>query len=342
MIKLSCPSFVYDSCDTVITLDIHILLHWGQLRLYKLRRWWHEVCGIYEGFLIWIIPSMLQSHESKVWACITSFVQTCIYCITIYLITCLYVPVLMTHFHVHVFLSVHATWLHFTYSLVAFWQPWTCMLRSLNCSRHLSWSLTHQSAQRKCGGSMSDHPHLFPSRLLLIHSQYPFCCSEASIVLFALVNLIVNHTFISLGDVIFMLYCITLCDNNVYYFIGMYNIIILLYFDSCLYWCLAYICEGISALRIYVAVTSSYSRDRGVTWWYQSLGSQTFSTTSRQINVILICNWDARVLVIHSNDKCEFIHFLLEIHSWTPNPSVLSLFSSFLSSFRPTQYGKMG
>ena len=35
--------------------------------------------------------------------------------------------------------------------------------------------------------------------------------------------------------------------------------------DSCLYWCLAYICEGISALRIYIAVTSPYPWDQGVT-----------------------------------------------------------------------------
>ena len=37
------------------------------------------------------------------------------------------------------------------------------------------------------------------------------------------------------------------------------------YSDSYLYWCLAYIREGISDLSIYVAVTSPYSRDRGVT-----------------------------------------------------------------------------
>jgi len=35
--------------------------------------------------------------------------------------------------------------------------------------------------------------------------------------------------------------------------------------DSYLYWCLAYIREGISDLRIYVAVTSPYPPDRGVT-----------------------------------------------------------------------------
>ena len=37
------------------------------------------------------------------------------------------------------------------------------------------------------------------------------------------------------------------------------------YSDSCLYWCLAYIREGTTDLRIYVAVTSPYSWNRGVT-----------------------------------------------------------------------------
>ena len=35
------------------------------------------------------------------------------------------------------------------------------------------------------------------------------------------------------------------------------------YSDSCLYWCLAYIREGISDLRIYVAVTSPYPPGSG-------------------------------------------------------------------------------
>ena len=57
-----------------------------------------------EGFLVWIIPSTYQSHESKVWACITSFVPICIWyitwCLTVY--TC--VPVIMTLFFIHAFL----------------------------------------------------------------------------------------------------------------------------------------------------------------------------------------------------------------------------------------------
>ena len=45
----------------------------------------------------------------------------------------------------------------------------------------------------------------------------------------------------------------------------MYIIIMLSYSDSFLYWCLAYIREGIFDLRINVAVTSPYPWDRDVT-----------------------------------------------------------------------------
>jgi len=40
---------------------------------------------------------------------------------------------------------------------------------------------------------------------------------------------------------------------------------VLLYSDSCLYWCLVYIHEGTFDLCIYVAVTSPYPHDRGIT-----------------------------------------------------------------------------
>jgi len=112
------PDILHGTC-TCYSL---ILLHWGQLRLYKLRRWWHEVLGIwyiYESFLLWIILSTYQSHESKVCVCTTSFVHTCIYR------SCLCVPVLTTRFStyafqldlsIHVCLLVHATWPHLSYS----------------------------------------------------------------------------------------------------------------------------------------------------------------------------------------------------------------------------------
>ena len=79
-----------------------------------------------------------------------------------------------------------------------------------------------------------------------------------------------------------------------------------------------YIYEGIFALRIYVTITSPYPWDPGVTSWYQSLGSHIFSITSWQINDILICNWRAQVLDIHSNRKCGVIYFFLAIYFLDP------------------------
>ena len=97
-----------------------------------------------------------------------------------------------------------------------------------------------------------------------------------------------------------------------YYFIGMYIVIVLSYSDSYLYWCLVYIYKGNSALHIYITVTSPYPWDRGVTGWHQSLGSHLFSTTNRQINVILICTWSAWIITIHSNYKYRvFFSFLV-------------------------------
>ena len=59
-------------------------------------------------------------------------------------------------------------------------------------------------------------------------------------------------------------------------------------------------------------------QDRGVTGWYQSLGSNILSTTGWQINDILICSWRARVLDIHSNRKCSVIYSFLAIYFLDP------------------------
>jgi len=71
---------------------------------------------------------------------------------------------------------------------------------------------------------------------------------------------------------------------------------VLPYSNSSLYLCLAYVCEGISDLRIYVTVTSPYPRDRGVKGWYQRLGSHILSSSWWQINGKEIYNWNAWVL----------------------------------------------
>jgi len=46
--------------------------------------------------------------------------------------------------------------------------------------------------------------------------------------------------------------------------VGMYITVMLPHSDSYLYWCLVYTCEGISAQRMYVTVTSPYPRDWSV------------------------------------------------------------------------------
>ena len=79
---------------------------------------------------------------------------------------------------------------------------------------------------------------------------------------------IANHAFALLGDLIFLKYYIMSYDNYVLVLsVRMYITIVLPYSDSCpcWWWYLAYICEGISVMRIYDTVTSPYPRDRGVT-----------------------------------------------------------------------------
>jgi len=76
-------------------------------------------------------------------------------------------------------------------------------------------------------------------------------------------------------------------------------------------------------------VTSLYPRDRCATGWYQSLSSNIFSTTSWQINNILICGWKARILNIHSNRKCGVIYSFLAIFSLDPE-TLLSFFFQLL------------
>jgi len=49
----------------------------------------------------------------------------------------------------------------------------------------------------------------------------------------------------------------------------MYITIVLPYSDSCMYWYLAYVCEGIFIMHIYVTVTSPYSWDQGITTFSQ-------------------------------------------------------------------------
>ena len=92
---------------------------------------------IYEGFLIWIIPSRYQSYESIYWACTTSFV-TSVHLITwcfFHIRVCILTTWFPTHafdsdLSIHVCLSQHATWHSSYHSLGSFRLPWICMSRS--------------------------------------------------------------------------------------------------------------------------------------------------------------------------------------------------------------------
>ena len=76
----------------------------------------------------------------------------------------------------------------------------------------------------------------------------------------------VYRTFVFSGDVISCnIVSLSVITMFLYFYVGMYITTVLSHSDSYLYWCLAYIREGISGLRMYVAVTSSYPPDRGVT-----------------------------------------------------------------------------
>jgi len=100
--------FYTDSLVTVIIIaSCWFILYpysviWGQLGLCVLNRWKHKVYGIYEDFLVWIILSTYQSHESVYWARTTGFI-TSVYLITWCFIFCSCVFVFTTRFSIHVF-----------------------------------------------------------------------------------------------------------------------------------------------------------------------------------------------------------------------------------------------
>ena len=92
----------------------------------------------------------------------------------------------------------------------------------------------------------------------------------------------------------------------------MYIITVLSYSNSYLYWCLAYIHEGISDLRIYVAVTSPYPWDR-------------FVTTPLKLNAMFIRHviyvdslWDILMLI------WSYIFVFALLFSYCVYPSVIN------------------
>ena len=104
----------------------------------------HSVCVcvcvcVYEGFLVWIIPSTYQFHESIIWACTTNFVHTCIY--------------RMLDVSSHVYMCL-CSWHHFL-----------CMFSDLDLSKHMylldfrftAWA-RHLALSYVLAGLFSDNP----------------------------------------------------------------------------------------------------------------------------------------------------------------------------------------
>ena len=144
-----------------------------------------------------------------------------------------------------------------------------------------------------------------------------------------------------------------------YFSVGMYIITVLPHSDSCLYWCLAYIRKGISDLCIYVAVISSYPRDRGVTdlkindywWWpvYQiacmaqlfclksfwhvSLYSDTVGTLCKYLpllfySILVIIEYLASVRCLYLSIKLWILWRYTRLHCRTSRLSPFTLFDS--------------
>jgi len=143
MIKLSYSSHVYIILWHSITLDILVMLHRGQLDCMKSGNCDMGYIAYRWGFFCLVILSMYQSHKSKVWVCITSFVHICIWHITWCLTVCLCVHILITRFSIHSFpiRICRYMWarliLDFLLIFVLYWS-----LSVLKCLNHFTWSCT--------------------------------------------------------------------------------------------------------------------------------------------------------------------------------------------------------
>jgi len=132
-----------------------------------------------KGFLLWIISSMYQSHESKVWACITSFIHIYIWyitwCLTAYLCACDDDTIFYSRFSLHIYqytcsgpctpLDIHYTtrWGVSDSPGSAYLDlgAWNLELEACGFSQ-----LLIRDAQQKRGSS-ADRPELFPFSPLL-------------------------------------------------------------------------------------------------------------------------------------------------------------------------------
>ena len=97
-----------------------------------------DIWYIDESFLVWIVPSRHQSHESIYWACTTDFVAYvhlitwCLLHIRVCMLTIRFsMHTFDSNLFIHVCLSLHATWHSSHHSLGIFWLPWICMVQIL-------------------------------------------------------------------------------------------------------------------------------------------------------------------------------------------------------------------
>ena len=135
---------------------------------------------------------------------------------------------------IHVCLFLHATWHSPHHSLKSFWlslDPHVQIPEFWACG--FSQLLIIMAQQKR--GSSADRLRPHPSRPPWSALEFSLCDSWVLFVQFMIV----------------------------YHFVFMHHVYS--YSDSCLYWCLADIHEDIFDLHIYVAVTSLYPRNRGVT-----------------------------------------------------------------------------
>ena len=103
---------------------------------------------------------------------------------------------------------------------------------------------------------------------------------------------------------------------------------VFLYSDSFLYWCLAYIREGISDLCIYVVVTSPYPPDQGIIEKKEKnvisfMILDYFYTTWKLSQIPLNPSPISYILYLESSNVNNFIYGYDSLLTWTWESSIL-------------------
>jgi len=101
---------------------------------------------------------------------------------------------------------------------------------------------------------------------------------------------------------------------------------VLSYSNSCLYWCLKYMCEGIFDLHIYVEVMSLYPQNRGVTVQAYALTSSICPECKLMVKKFATGLHESRLYSPTTSTE-------LSISSWSSLPWFLSPFLLFIFSF---------